>query len=182
MKPQALQIDQLLTERLILIPFTTKICENLMREDYSDLEKRNLKKGKSWPDADVLETLPKIIANLAQVASPTGFESWIIIKKDNLEIIGDAGFKGFNTLLKSADIGYGIIAEERKKGFAREAAEALIKWAFATGIVKEITASCLMENQFSINLLQKLNFVTTKTDDTMLYWFLQNKEYQNNRT
>lgn len=50
------------------------------------------KKGKSWPDKDVTETLPKIINNLALVEAPAGFESWMIIKKDTFEIIGDAGF------------------------------------------------------------------------------------------
>ena len=50
--------------------------------------------------------------------SPTGFESWMIIKKDTLEIIGDLGFKGFNHQKGSIDLGYGIIKEERQKGYA----------------------------------------------------------------
>lgn len=58
------------------------------------------KKGKSWPDDDIMETLPIIIYNLSRVESPTGFESWMIIKNDTLEIIGDAGFKGFNHMIK----------------------------------------------------------------------------------
>ena len=96
MKIQTLQINELQTERLILIPFTIEICKNLMNNDFSDLHKLDLKKGKSWPDDDVIETLPKIINNLSIVDAPTGFESWMIIKKDTSEIIGDAGFKGFN--------------------------------------------------------------------------------------
>lgn len=75
-----LEIDKLSTERLLLIPFTSQICSNILNNDYTDLQKLNLKKGKSWPDQDVLETLPKIIINLSKVASPTGYESWMIIK------------------------------------------------------------------------------------------------------
>ncbi len=175
LKIQTLPIDKLITERLILIPFTMQICKNLMNDDFSDLSKMGFKKGKSWPDNDVIETLPKIINNLSEVEAPTGFESWMIIKKDTLEIIGDAGFKGFNHQAQNVDIGYGIIKEERRNGYAEEAASALINWAFSTEMVKEITANCLHDNISSIHLLQKLNFIKIKEDGEMVYWMLQNK-------
>jgi [ribosomal protein S5]-alanine N-acetyltransferase len=172
LKAQALQIDKLLTERLFLIPFTISICNNIINNDFSDLFKLGFKKGKSWPDNDVIETLPKIINNLSLVESPTGFESWMIIKKDTLEIIGDLGFKGFNYDKENIDIGYGIIKEERRKGYAEEAVAVLIKWAFTQDIVKEITARCLIDNTGSVNLLKKFNFTETKKDHEMLYWSL----------
>jgi len=56
---QPLQIDRLLTERLILIPFTIQICKNIINDDFGDLSIMGLKKGKSWPDTDVTETLLK---------------------------------------------------------------------------------------------------------------------------
>ncbi len=129
MKLQKLAIDRLQSERLILIPFTIEICRNILKNNFSDLHKLDLIKGKSWPDEDVLETLPKIINNLLKVEAPTGFESWMIIKKDSQEIIGDLGFKGFNQEEENIDLGYGIIKKERRKGFAEEAAREIIKWA-----------------------------------------------------
>ena len=177
MKTKTLQIGHLKTERLILVPFTKQICENILNSDFSDLIKLGFYKGKSWPDEDVIETLPKIIDNLSPLEAPTGFESWMIIKADTLEIIGDAGFKGFNDDEKNADIGYGIIQEERKKGYAEEAVKGLIKWAFSQETVKEITANCAHDNQNSINLLNKLNFTKEKQDNEMLHWSLQNPSY-----
>ncbi len=173
MKVQILQIDKLQTERLTLIPFTTQICKNLIHHDFSDLYTIGLKKGKGWPDDDVLETLPKILTNLALVEAPTGFESWMIIKNDTLEIIGDLGFKGFNYEKGNIDIGYGIIKEERGNGYAEEATKTLIKWAFTEDIVKEITARCLIDNTGSIKLLKKLNFNIIKNDNEMIHWSLQ---------
>lgn len=178
LKAQSLQIDKLITERLMLIPFTIPICQNVMHNDFSELLKMGLRKGKGWPDNEVLETLPRIINNLSRVESPTGFESWMIVKKDTLEIIGDLGFKGFNYTKENIDIGYGIIKEERRKGYAEEAATALIQWALSTKMVREITASCLLDNLSSIHLLKKLNFIETSKDDEMLYWSLYNKEHQ----
>lgn len=178
MHKRTLQIDPLLTERLILIPFTIQVCSNLINNDFSDLLEMGLRKGRSWPDADVIETLPRIINNLSKVESPSGFESWMVIKKDTSEVIGDVGFKGFNYEAENIDLGYGIIKEERRKGYAEEAATALINWAFSNEIVKEITAQCLTDNAGSINLLKKLNFIETKTEHDMAHWSLQNKYCQ----
>lgn len=172
MPTKKLEIEKLITERVLLIPYTIEICTTILKEDYSALNLLNLKKGKGWPDKDVLETLPKIITNLSKVTAPTGFESWMIIKKDTMEIIGDLGFKGFNSSLGTIDLGYGIIASERRKGYAEEAVKALLQWAFSNEIVKEITANCLQENTPSIHLLKKCNFTQTKIENEMLYWTL----------
>jgi [ribosomal protein S5]-alanine N-acetyltransferase len=177
MKVKKLEINNLITERLILIPFTIDICRNILNSDFRDLEALNLRKGKSWPDADVLDTLPRIINNLKKVECPTGFESWIIIKKDTLEVIGDLGFKGFNNEDENIDLGYGIIKEERRKGYAEEAVNEIIKWAFSNEIIKEITANCLIENIGSINLLNKFNFRQVKIENDMIYWTLVNPNY-----
>lgn len=175
MKVECLKIDKLITDRLILVPFTIQACKNLLNGDYSDLGKWNFKKGKSWPDNDVLETLPKIINNLSKVEFPTGFESWMIVKKETFEIIGDLGFKGFNYEDKNIDIGYGIIVEERRKGYAEEAVNEIIEWAFTNELVREITANCLMDNISSINLLTKFNFIQLRTENGMMYWTLKNR-------
>ncbi len=166
---------KLITERLILIPYSIKICNDIINNDFTALDKMGFKKGNGWPDEDVMETLPKIINNLNKVAAPTGFESWMIIKNDSLEIIGDIGFKGFNHEQQNIDLGYGIIQIERRKGYAEEAARALIKWALAHKEVKEITAKCFIRNVSSINLLRKLNFVQTMQDEAMVYWRMENK-------
>lgn len=172
MSTQPLLIEKLATRRLTLIPYTIPLCEAILKDDFSALYKLGLKKGRSWPDADVIDTLPRIINNLSKVPAPTGFESWMIIKSDTLEIIGDAGFKGLDLHTGIIDLGYGIIKEERKKGYAYEAVDALITWAFSAEFITEITASCLVKNTASINLLRKANFVETKFDDELVSWSL----------
>jgi ribosomal-protein-alanine N-acetyltransferase len=174
MKVKKLEIDNLITERLMLIPYTKNLCRNILNNDYRDLDALMLKKGKGWPDADVLDTLPRIINNLNKVEFPTGFESWMIIKRETSEVIGDLGFKGFNSEEESIDLGYGVIKEERRKGYAEEAVNEIIKWAFSNEIVKEITAKCLTDNVSSINLLTKFKFKSVKTENDMIYWTLLN--------
>ena len=75
---------------------------------------------------------------------------------------------------ENIDLGYGIIKEERRNGYAEEAVNEIIKWAFSNKIIKEITANCLIENISSINLLNKFNFKQVKIENDMIYWSLIN--------
>ncbi|OWK72999.1 hypothetical protein CBW16_12200 [Flavobacteriaceae bacterium JJC] len=160
------------SNRLILLPFTLEICEEILNGNFDITYSIGLKKGRNWPDSDILETLPRIIANLSKVNSPTGFESWMIVKKETNEIIGDIGFKGFDALHHSCDLGYGIIEAERRKGYAEEASKCLIDWVLNTDSSIDITASTHLGNTGSINLLQKLNFIEIKRDSVFRYWQL----------
>ena len=169
---ERLQLEKLSSERLTLIPLTKELCRNILNEDFVDLERLKLVRGVNWPDSDTLESLPRVLKKLEKLDYPTGFETWMIVKKSTREIIGDIGFKGFNFVGKSCDLGYGIIEEERKKGFAQESAKTLINWAFSHERLNEITACCLIDNSASINLLKKLNFTVLSKDETMIYWVL----------
>lgn len=173
MKIVELEINKLETARLILIPYTIEMCENILLKDFDLLYHKGFIRGKSWPDGDVIETIPRIIKNLITNNYTTGFESWLIIKKSTKEIIGDVGFKGYNLKSQNVDLGYGIISEERRNGYAEEASRQLINWALKFDFVNEITANCLNNNFQSVNLLKKLNFSEVKENENMIYWSLK---------
>ena len=160
------------TERLFLTPFTKSSSESILQGNFEELLESGYRLGDGWPDEDAIETLPKIIKNLELVGEPTGFESWMIVKKDGNAIIGDAGFKGRPNELGEVDIGYSIIMRERKKGFGVEAAKGFVKWAFSQAEVKAITARCLIDNADSVRILGKLNFEEKSRDEEMIYWSL----------
>ncbi|MFW0716092.1 GNAT family N-acetyltransferase [Pedobacter sp. N23S346] len=158
------------TDRLILIPFTTEIIASITHDEGALLKANKLVYGNGWPDDDAWETLPKIKKSLALVTHPSGFESWLIVKKDGLVIIGDAGFKGKPSVEGCIDIGYAIIAAERKQGFASETVQALIHWAFDKPEVNSITASCLISNPESRKILQKFEFSELNRNNEMIFW------------
>lgn len=165
-----LYISPIITERLELIPLTYNICDAILQHQFNWLVPLNLKKGINWPDDDTMESLPRTSKLLSKLHFPTGFESWMIVKRDTREIIGDVGFKGYNFIQDSCDLGYGIIEAERKKGYAYEACNALIQWAWQTESLKLITAVTLPSNEGSIRLLKKLNFKIIAQDEEFLYW------------
>lgn len=162
------------TTNLLLIPYTTSLCESILAGDYSLIADMDLMPGAGWPDADVLDTLPRVLVNLAKVEVPNGFQSWMVVDKTSRAIIGDAGFKGLDTLTGSVDLGYGIIASARGKGHAVAAAAALIDWAFTQPEVLKITASCAVSNAASIAVLSRLNFKRLQIADDFIYWVLHN--------
>jgi ribosomal-protein-alanine N-acetyltransferase len=161
------------TTRLKLIPFTKEICEAALRSSTAVLTEIGIAAGHGWPDADTLDTLPRILKNLNKVQSPSGFESWMVLLKHNNMLIGDIGFKGLPNSDGELDLGYGIIANEQKKGFAKEAASGLVEWAFRQAGVKVITASCFIENLGSQSILRYLNFEKEAEDAKMLHWKLE---------
>jgi len=165
-----MNIERIFSERLVLVPFTLEVATDVLRGRMSVLEELGLKVDESWPDNESLETLPKIIKILEAVKEPSGFESWLVVKRDTMTVIGDAGFKGKPDQKGGIDIGYSIIAQEQRKGYGFETAKALADWAFLHEEVSCITASCLKSNKGSARVLEKIGMQETSRDEAMIYW------------
>ncbi|WP_316795140.1 GNAT family N-acetyltransferase [Pedobacter agri] len=163
---------QIQTDRLKLLPFTIQICEEVLSGSPSFLADLGITPGYGWPDLETLDTLPRILNNLNKVKSPSGFESWMVLNKSTNTLIGDVGFKGLPNEHGEIDIGYGIIKGETRKGYAKEAGQGLIDWAFKQTGIKVITASCSTENLASQKILTFLNFKKVGEEQEMLFWKL----------
>ncbi|WP_207801933.1 hypothetical protein [Pontibacter arcticus] len=57
-------VDNIITDRLLLIPFTLELATSLLKGNLDILKSFNLNLSEDWPDTEALETLPKIILNL----------------------------------------------------------------------------------------------------------------------
>ncbi|QNK63740.1 GNAT family N-acetyltransferase [Pedobacter sp. PAMC26386] len=167
-----MQLEKINTERLYLIPFTPDICKEALNHEFSSLAAIGIQLGDGWPDADMLDTLPRIIDKLNLVDTPSGFESWMIIERETNAIIGDTGFKGLPDVNGTIDVGYGITASARRKGYATEAVKGLINWALQQPEVTGITASCEISNVTSAKLLKALGFILKGKNNKMFEWKL----------
>jgi RimJ/RimL family protein N-acetyltransferase len=77
---------------------------------------------------------------------------------DRPRLAGVGGFKGAADSSGAVEIGYGILAERRRRGFAREAVDGLIGWAFTHDAVTRIIAHTLVELTPSIRVLESAGF------------------------
>ena len=81
---------------------------------------------------------------------------WMIEKTDGTHV-GDLCFKGLREN-GIAEIGYGILEEYRRQGYATEAVQAACRWAFRHAEVKSLEAETETENAASQRVLEKCGF------------------------
>lgn len=164
-----MKLKNIVTDRLILIPIIVQIAEALINGDNSEILKLGMKTNKAWPTNDTMDILPIIVENLKK-SGPSGFETWMIERKDSKEVIGDIGFHGVPDENGEVEIGYGLVESERRKGFGFEAARAIMDFAIAHEGVKVIKADCLINNTPSSRILEKLEMKEVKRDSELIYW------------
>lgn len=76
-------------------------------------------------------------------------------------LVGLAGFKGFPDEEGTVEIGYSILPERRRRGYASEAVRALVAFAFADDRVRRVVAETLPDMSPSIGVLEKCGFTFT---------------------
>ena len=79
-------------------------------------------------------------------------------------IIGHCGFHGPPDVIGRAEVGYTVFAPFRGHGFAKEAARALVEWAFAQG-QREVYASVSPGNAPSLAVVRRVGFKQVGTQE-----------------
>jgi RimJ/RimL family protein N-acetyltransferase len=99
---------------------------------------------------------------LHQLADSTAQGWWfwyLLVRKEGLpQVVGICGFKGRPDAAGSAEIGYSVISQFRNQGYASEAVDRLIRWAFSHQAVLEVSAETLPHLQSSIRVMKKNGF------------------------
>jgi RimJ/RimL family protein N-acetyltransferase len=139
------------TERLVFRPFVEADLDDLRRFH------RNLEvqtgydpKGKPWSDEAIAKRLHAYIAEHEK----QGFSRWKLSLKTG-EFVGRAGL-GWHVEGESVELGYGLLPEYWRFGYAREAAAALIRWGFDNLPVSKIVAFTYPHNSPSKKALEAL--------------------------
>lgn len=109
------------------------------------------------------------------VADPSqlGWGLWLLREKSDDVIIGSAGFKGKPDWHGVVEMGYGVSATYRQRGYASEAARTLVGWAFQQPKVSVITAECLFNNIASRRVLERLGMARTGREGEYDRWQLK---------
>ena len=120
----------------------------------------------SWPQRDLLDVLP-MQAAAAEDAERLGV--WLMIERDTNTVVGDVGFLGppDDGLL---EIGFSVIPDCRRRGYATEAARAMVAWALREPGVRGVVARCDADNEASIGVIQRVGFVRTDEVDGQIQW------------
>ena len=93
-----------------------------------------------------------------------------MIEGESKTVVGDIGFLGAPGADGSVEIGYSVIPDRRGRGYATEAARALVDWALRQPEVTTVVAGCDNDNVPSIRTLERLGFVRTGEADGQVRW------------
>ena len=99
---------------------------------------------------------------LGRLRAATGADPWrhgfFVVDREHRAIIGTAGFKGPPDADGMVEIAYGIVPSFEGRGYATEAAMALVRFARETADVTLIRAHTLPEANASTRVLTKCGF------------------------
>ena len=90
-----------------------------------------------------------------------GWFAWYFLHREHGEVraVGVGGFRGAPSPDGTVEVGYSIVPESHRLGFAPEAVRALVDWAFGHAAVKRVIAHTLPALLPSVRVLEKCGFV-----------------------
>ena len=107
-----------------------------------------------WPQLDLLDVLP---VQAAAEPADEPFGIWLMIERDSNTVVGDIGFMGPPDG-GVVEIGFSVIPDRRRRGYATEAARSLVDWAFSEPRIREVSARTEPENEASARVLAATGF------------------------
>ncbi len=181
-------LPKIKTERLILRrPYlcdTDDIFKLLSDKSTSEFEPWEAHERKT----DTTEYLNGLILKLEKGSCT----SWIIERKSDSRAIGMINLHDIAALSRRAEIGYRIVADCRRQGYAYEAAFAVTEFAFEKVGLNRLVGKCSSKNIPSAKLLQKLGmtyegchreelFMKNRYEDILIYAMLRKDLYGRRR-
>jgi ribosomal-protein-alanine N-acetyltransferase len=146
---------RLFTERLELKPLPAPAAAVLPENRPEASRHLGVQLAPEWPQADLLGVLRR---QAAASEESERYGVWVMIERDSGSVVGDIGFHGPPDDAGTIEIGYSVIPDRRRHGYATEAAHALVKWALSQLGVHLLVAGCDPDNVPSIRTLERIGF------------------------
>ena len=151
------------TERLELVATTLEHIDAELSSPTALAALLGAQLPSSWPpgeyDRDALEFFR---AQLAQAPEAVGWFGWYVISLGDdgsrQSVVAGAGFLGPPSLGGVVEIGFSVVPEERRKGYASEAIRALVRHAFRQPTVERVIAHTNDSNAASSAVLIRSGF------------------------
>lgn len=150
------------TKRLVLVAGTSAIGQADLRGHEELGEILGASVPADWPPPLNDENSTRWFVEQVEAApQAVGWFAWYFLLQGpggNLRAIGLGGFKGAPDESGMVEIGYSIMEDDQRAGFATECVAALLEWAFADESVSRVTAQTLPSLTASIRVLEKSGF------------------------
>ena len=154
------------SERLDLMPMPAAVADALPEDRATAMRLLDATVPESWPQADLVDVLP-----MQAAASPDAerFGVWLIIERQTNTVVGDIGFMG-PPEGGSVEIGFSVIPDRRRRGYATDAARAIVDWALREPSIRRVTARSDVDNEASSRVLRAVGFSRVGESDRVIRW------------
>lgn len=147
------------TPRLELVPCSLSVANALAGNVEEGERLLDARLPNEWPDPELAEFLPVYARLLRDDPLLLGYGIWLLIETESRTVVGSAGFQGRPNADGEIELGYGVHTDFRNRGYATEAARALVEWAFKQPGVARITAHCDQANVASRRVVEKAGLI-----------------------
>ena len=121
---------------------------------------------------------------LSRLRASSTADPWVhgfaIVHRESRSVIGNVGFKGPPDEQGMVEIAYGIVPAFQGRGYATEAAEAAVMFAFGNSRVRRVRAHTLPTPNASTRVLEKCGFEYTgevvDPEDGLVWRWERNEE------
>jgi RimJ/RimL family protein N-acetyltransferase len=146
-------------DRLTLIPATVELARAELADRTAFAHLLDAVVPVNWPPESAADALPLFLSWLEAAPDRVGWFGWHAVTRDAGPpvLVGGGGFLG-PPQDGVVQIGYSMLPEFQRRGYATEMATALVRWAFGQPGVDVIVAETEWANPASVRVLEKVGF------------------------
>jgi ribosomal-protein-alanine N-acetyltransferase len=146
------------TSRLELAPMSAETIDALLA---GDAERLRSLTGAVFPTPVepppyMAEALPAVRGRLRESPLELHWWNWLVVRRDNREAIGSVAFAGAPDEAGAVLIGYAMYPGREGSGYATEATQALVEWAFTQPGVRIVRALAPVWNTPAVHVAEKV--------------------------
>ncbi|MGH9748893.1 MAG: GNAT family N-acetyltransferase [Candidatus Polarisedimenticolia bacterium] len=152
----------IVTERLEIVPATVELTREALGGPRALGAALGAAVPATWPPEYFDE--PALRFTIERLTEGPGQEGWwmhfVLLKEAGASriLIGSGGYKGPPSADGTVEVGYSIVGDRRRQGYASEATRGLVARAFAAPAVRRVISETLPVLAASIGVLRKCGF------------------------
>ncbi len=154
----------IVTERLTLMPATVDLARAELDDRGLFARMLGAVVPDDWPPASAADALPLFLKWLEAAPTQSGWFGWYALARPDhagpAVLVAGGGFFG-PPAGGAVQLGYSVLPDFQRRGYATEMATGLVRWAFAQPGVEVVEAETEWANPASVRVLEKLGFVAS---------------------
>jgi len=151
----------IVTRRLTLVPASVALARAELHDRGAFAEMLGAVVPEAWPPRTTADVLPLFLSWLEAAPDRVGWFSWYALLRDATDagsiLIGGGGFLG-PPQDGTVQMGYSVLPEFQRRGYATEMVRGLASWASVHPSVAVVAAETEWDNPASVRVLERSGF------------------------